>query len=591
MKRGQRGLFFTGISLAVIFGALAVPSTPASAITTSDCTPTVTGTSSRSVQVIGNDCVIVFESGSGTWRVPNDVTSVRVLVIAGGGGGGNDEGGGGGAGGFIEDLDFSVTEGSSISFSVGIGGAGSAGATNDKGSNGGNSVFGSLTAIGGGGGGTAANFSNTTANQNTYFAGNNGGSGGGGKGSENTYTFAGNAGASTAGQGNNGGAGGTNIGGGGGGAGGAGSSTGAGGAGKISTIITSTIATSLSVGEVSGSSVYFSAGGGGGRGNSSTTAGGTGGLGGGGNGGDSDSKNTAGQANTGGGGGGGCGTPTGGCGVDNQPYSGASGGSGVVIIRYTDSTAPGLSSVSINTPASGSFFKLNDYITITASYDEPVFVAGLPIISFTLGGNSKNATYLSGSGTATLTFRYQVTSSDLDTGGISLGASSINLNSGTMRDNFDNNANRSYTAISASSTRKVDGIVPTATIASSLNNRYSSRRVSFTIEFSEIVTGFDATNTSSLKVIVGSNPSCADADNSSSAGWTKQASTSGNTVTVTLTNPNPQDANLKACVTASGVADQAGNALSAVENNFGLTRATQVTRWIKFLWGEDLERF
>lgn len=591
MKRDIWLIMLMGVGASALILSLFSSATPANAISTSDCTPTVSGSIVTSIAVIDNDCVIVFKSGTGTWTVPNDVTSVRVLIVGGGGGGGNDEGGGGGAGGFIEDTSFSVTQGSTVAVTVGSGGSGSLGVTNNKGENGANSIFGDLTAIGGGGGGSAANFSNTAANQTTYFAGNSGGSGGGGKGSESTYTFTGNAGAGTAGQGSNGGAGGSGIGGGGGGANAAGSTTGAGGAGKTSTMITTTIATSFSVGEVSGSNVYFAAGGGGGRGNTSTTAGGTGGLGGGGNGGDDNSKNSAGQTNTGGGGGGACGGSAGGCGTDGKSFSGASGGSGVVIIRFTDSTAPSLLNVSVGNPSSGSFFKLNDYISITATYDEPVIVSGSPLFTFSLGGTNRNAQYLSGSGSSDLIFRYQVTSSDLEENGISVEAGSINLNSGSMRDNFDNNANRSYSLIAASASRKVDGVVPTAIMSSALNNRYSSRQIRFTIDFSETVTGFDALDTASLKVVVGSSPNCAEADNSTAAGWTKQATTSTNSVTLTLTNPTPQDANLKACVTAVGVVDQAGNALSAVETSLGLTRATQVTRWIKYLWGEDLERF
>lgn len=591
MKRDNWLSVVMGVGVLALTLSLLSGATPASAISTSDCTPTVSGSIVTSIAVIDNDCVIVFKSGTGTWTVPNDVTSVRVLIVGGGGGGGNDEGGGGGAGGFIEDASFFVTQGSTVAVTVGSGGSGSLGATNNKGANGANSIFGDLTAVGGGGGGSAANFSNTAANQTTYFAGNAGGSGGGGKGSESSYTFTGNAGVGTAGQGSNGGAGGSGIGGGGGGANAAGNTTGAGGAGKTSTIITTTLATSLSVGEVSSSSVYFAGGGGGGRGNTSTSTRALGGVGGGGFGGNNTGKNQAGLTNTGGGGGGACGGSAGGCGTDGSSFSGASGGSGVVIIRFTDSTAPSLLNVSIGNPSSGSFFKLNDYISITATYDEPVIVSGSLLFTFSLGGTNRNAQYLSGSGSSDLIFRYQVTSSDLEENGISVEAGSINLNSGSMRDNFDNNANRSYSLIAASASRKVDGVVPTATMSSALNNRYSSRQIRFTIDFSETVTGFDALDTASLKVVIGSSPNCADTDNSTAAGWTKQESTTGNAVILTLTNPTPQDANLKACVTAVGVVDQAGNALSAVETSLGLTRATQVTRWIKYLWGEDLERF
>lgn len=582
--------FSVAISVAILLGLLTA--NPASAVTISDCAPTTTGTFSRNYGVIGDDCVIAFKSGTGTWRVPVGVSSVRVLVVAGGGGGGNDEGGGGGAGGFLEDTSFTVTPNSTVTVTVGAGGDGSYASTNLPGENGQNSVFGSMTAIGGGGGGTAANFSNSTANQNAYFAGRDGGSGGGGKGTESTYTFAGNAGGRTVGQGNVGGSGGSTIGGGGGGAGSAGSSTGAGGAGKISTIITTALATSWAVGDVVSTSVYFAGGGGGGRGNSTSSAGGSGGNGGGGLGGDNDTKNVAGQANTGGGGGGGCGSSAGGCGVDNSNYSGASGGSGVVIVRYAyDSTSPTLSSISVNSPNSGDYFKLNDYIQVTITFNENVVVTGSPFLTILVGANYRNASYYSGSGTTNLVFRYQITSSDTDADGISVEAGSINLNSGTLRDAYANDAARSFSAVNASTSRKVDGVIPTVSISSNLNNRYSSRKVTFNLSFSESISGFDPADATDLKIVVGENPSCSDADNSVASGWTKSTSGSGADYSVTLSKASPDDTNIKACVVSASGVDQAGNSVGATDSSFGLTRASQVTRWIKFLWGEELERF
>jgi hypothetical protein len=94
-------------------------------------------------------------AGSTTWTAPSWVTEIEVLVVAGGGGGGWDVGGGGGAGGLIYEPAFSVTPGQSYTVTIGSGGAGADVNTNTSrvGFNGGNSVFGTLTAIGGGGGG------------------------------------------------------------------------------------------------------------------------------------------------------------------------------------------------------------------------------------------------------------------------------------------------------------------------------------------------------------------------------------------------------------------------------------------------------
>lgn len=227
--------------------------------------------------------------GTTTWTVPAGVTVVDYLVVGGGGGGGAY--GGGGAGGFLTGSLY-TTPGASLTVVVGAGGTGSLSAS----TNGGNSKFGSVTALGGGYGSVGS-------------AGGNGGSGGGGP----------TGGTGTAGQGNNGGSTGTYAFGGGGGASAAGVSPGSGtnggngGAGSASSI--------------TGSSVTYAGGGGGtGRG-CCGSVGGTGGAGGGGNGGNGVGTiaPTSGTANTGGGGGG------------DYDLTPGSGGSGIVVISYSPS--------------------------------------------------------------------------------------------------------------------------------------------------------------------------------------------------------------------------------------------------------------
>ena len=86
--------------------------------------------------------------GTTNWIAPTGVTSVEALVVGGGGGGGVDDGGGGGAGGLIYTSAFPVTPGTSYTVTVGAGGVGARSA--QAATNGGNSVFSTLTAIGGG---------------------------------------------------------------------------------------------------------------------------------------------------------------------------------------------------------------------------------------------------------------------------------------------------------------------------------------------------------------------------------------------------------------------------------------------------------
>ena len=178
---------------------------------------------------------------SGTWTVPAGVTSVSALLVAGGGGGGR-YGGGGGAGGILYNTSTTVTPGQSLQVVIGSGGLGWVGDAQSGGqaNNGGNTIFGSLTAIGGGGAGVYGNPNGSS--------GANGGSGGGGA-RQNSGGSTNTGGSGVGGQGYTGGtlaspaAQTSNSAGGGGGAGGIGQNggsaayTGIGGAGITNTLI------------------------------------------------------------------------------------------------------------------------------------------------------------------------------------------------------------------------------------------------------------------------------------------------------------------------------------------------------------------
>ena len=263
--------------------------------------------------VVGADTVVTFSSvGSRTWTVPANVSSLQYLIVGGGGGG---SGGGGGAGGVLYNSSFSVTPGNSYTVVVGDGGSGSAASA--SGSDGSSSSLNSIVAYGGGGGGARQ-------------AGGRAGSSSGGAGQDSdtapgasSQGFAGATGPSTA------------------------SATGAGGGGGAGSVGIRGFLYSEFPGaqrtpggnggdglpySISGTSTYYGGGGGGGANNNSsaTVEFGRGGNGGGGNGANNDRVNgTAGLANTGGGGGGG-----------DWEASGASGGSGIVIVRYTTPAAP-----------------------------------------------------------------------------------------------------------------------------------------------------------------------------------------------------------------------------------------------------------
>jgi len=153
------------------------------------CVPTST--------TVSGDTVVTFTTvGSCNWQVPNNVTSVRVLVVGGGSSGGAGQGGvwwpqGGGGGAVEARATFSVTPGAVVAVAVGGGGAAinTQGTASTSVNNGGQSSFATLTANGGTApintlapGGASGNGNPGGASTGQYFSGGGGGAGGAGNG-------------------------------------------------------------------------------------------------------------------------------------------------------------------------------------------------------------------------------------------------------------------------------------------------------------------------------------------------------------------------------------------------------------------------
>ena len=106
-------------------------------------------------------------------------------------------------------------------------------------------------------------------------------------------------------------------------------------------------------------------------------------------------------------------------------------------------------------------FNLAQDISVTVRFDRPVDVTGTPQLALTIGSATRQADYSpSESGSRTLWFIYTVQSSDSDADGISIGASALTLNGGTIRIR-GGSANAALGlgthAISNSANHKVDG--------------------------------------------------------------------------------------------------------------------------------------
>jgi hypothetical protein len=367
--------FILAVSSLSAISVVTAPSANAATAGSGNCEQTFTassGSGTVSVAESSGYCYVAFKNTGAvdtqatiSWTRPTGLSAADVLVIGGGGGGGARHAGGGGAGGYVEATSYALTT-STVTVVVGAGGSGAAGGSAFRGSAGKTSAFYNpsnsahgLTALGGGYG---------SYNEGAGSGGSGGGSGwsqsAGSVTSQGQTTLAnssltgisfGNVGRSGANEDNAG----LDFwaGGGGGGAGARGENpkpsssgaettalssgvastaiAGAGGIGKAPTWIPTAISTSLGVGQISDSSVYFSGGGGGGMGNDGL-AGGAGGLGGGGNG--TKAQKTGGIAGTaftgGGGGSSGFDDISVNTAVDAQNPPGGAGGSGVVVLRY-----------------------------------------------------------------------------------------------------------------------------------------------------------------------------------------------------------------------------------------------------------------
>lgn len=88
---------------------------------------------------------------------------------------------------------------------------------------------------------------------------------------------------------------------------------------------------------------------------------------------------------------------------------------------------------SVTVPANGTYAP-GQTLDFTVNFSENVTVnntGGTPRIALTVGAATRYATYLSGSSTSALTFRYTILSGDADSDGITIGA--LDLNGGTIR--------------------------------------------------------------------------------------------------------------------------------------------------------------
>ncbi|MCH7410708.1 Ig-like domain-containing protein [Belliella sp. DSM 111904] len=174
---------------------------------------------------------------------------------------------------------------------------------------------------------------------------------------------------------------------------------------------------------------------------------------------------------------------------DDQGFSGSGGALTATdeVLINVNIVAPVISSVTV--PSDG-VYAIGENLDFTLNFSEVVTVNGSPQLSLTIGSTTRQATYISGSGTNALVFRYTVQSGDLDLNGILAGT--LSLNGGTIRDFADNNANLTLNAIGSTAQVLVDGVRPTVSSLSLSNTTYAIGQTgTLTVVFSERIAGLE----------------------------------------------------------------------------------------------------
>ena len=111
-----------------------------------------------------------------------------------------------------------------------------------------------------------------------------------------------------------------------------------------------------------------------------------------------------------------------------------------------------------------------DVIEATVTFGENVVVSGRPELALLIGGQTRHATYRSGSGTTSLVFRYALTEGEADTVGISVPDGAISTAQGLVRYASTKGVAPARVVLGAQSGHLVDAVRPTLVSADASAN-------------------------------------------------------------------------------------------------------------------------
>ncbi|MFN3731705.1 Ig-like domain-containing protein [Comamonas testosteroni] len=156
---------------------------------------------------------------------------------------------------------------------------------------------------------------------------------------------------------------------------------------------------------------------------------------------------------------------------------------------------PKITDVSTTTPDGG--YKVGDVITVTVTFDQSVTVAGgVPTLLLETGLVDRNATYVSGSGSNTLTFSYTVQAGDVSADLDFQSTGALALNGATIRSAGNDDAILTLPTVGGANSIAgqndilIDGVAPTVTSVSvPANGTYvAGQNLDFTVNLSENTT-------------------------------------------------------------------------------------------------------
>lgn len=133
-------------------------------------------------------------------------------------------------------------------------------------------------------------------------------------------------------------------------------------------------------------------------------------------------------------------------------------GSGRLTEHLIDTRPANLRSVTIaSQPSDGIAYRVGEIVRVAAEFSEPVTYSGDLEVELEIGQATRRASFSAGgSAPEQALFAYTIAAGDFDGDGIGIGANSLRLNGGSIRDQAGNHASVSHDVVAATSSQRVD---------------------------------------------------------------------------------------------------------------------------------------